>query len=198
MRKKILTRSFFQKRATYVAPMLLGKYLVRRAGGIETAYMITETESYDGPNDLASHASKGKTARNEVMFGTAGRLYIYLCYGMHYMLNIVTGRAGYPAAVLIRGVISGNVSHNVSNARTHPPSKLRTSDVRSLNGPGKLTKALTIDKTMHARYASPESGLWFEDRGIVIRKTQIQKTPRIGVSYAGHWADKPYRFVLTL
>lgn len=134
--------------------------------------MITETEAYDGPDDRASHASRGRTARTEAMFGSPGRFYVYLCYGLHFMLNIVTGPEDYPAAVLIRGVLG-------------------------FNGPGKLTHALKIDKNLNAQRASVRSGLWFEDRGFAVEKSFIEKTPRVGVAYAGPvWSQKPYRFIL--
>lgn len=177
--RKILKPTFFNRSAGVVAQDLLGKFLVRKISTTEVALMIVETEAYDGPHDKASHAHKGKTTRTEVMFGPAGYLYIYLCYGMYYMLNIVTGPKNYPAAVLIRGATS----------------KLWTSDVQSLDGPGKLTRFLKIDKGLNAQRASVNAGLWFEDRGVKINKSDIKKTPRIGVAYAGPiWSKKPYRF----
>lgn len=133
--------------------------------------MITETEAYDGPDDKASHAHRGKTARNEVMFREAGFWYVYLVYGMHHMLNIVTGKKEYPAAVLIRGA-------------------------GEYDGPGKLAKALRINRQQNGKKAGRLGGLWIEDRGVSISKRRIQKTPRIGVAYAEEWAKKPYRFVL--
>jgi len=155
-----------------VAKKLLGKYLVRRLGKKEIALMITEVEAYDGHKDKASHASRGKTKRNYPMFGPAGHFYVYLTYGMHWMLNIVTGEKDYPAAILIRGV--GN-----------------------LNGPGKLTKFLKIDKRFNGKKAEKKTGLWFEDRGIKIKERDIKKAPRIGVLYAGPiWSKKHYRFLL--
>ena len=170
--KKILTKNFFNRPAPVVAQDLLGKYLVRKHGRTEAALMITETEAYEGWRDKASHASRGKTARNEPMFGGAGVFYVYLCYGMHWMLNVVTGEEGYPAAVLIRGV-------------------------REEAGPGRLTKRLAIDRKFNKKPASPKTGLWFEDRGVEISRRDIQKTPRIGVAYAGEkWAAKKWRFVL--
>ena len=154
-----------------VAKSLLGKYLVRRRGKKIEAYKIVETEAYVGPEDKASHAHRGRTKRNEVMFGESGHWYVYLCYGMHYMLNIVTGPKDYPAAVLIRGV-DGVV------------------------GPGRVTKLLGIDKTLNGKLASKESGLWIEDRGEKVNLGDIIKTPRIGIAYAEEWKDKPLRFVL--
>src|SRR3954469_11003653 len=104
--KKVLSNTFFDRDTATVAQELLGTFLVRKIGRKEIAAMITETEAYDGPHDLASHASKGKTQRTEIMFGHPGNFYIYLVYGMHEMLNIVTREHGYPAAVLIRGIVS--------------------------------------------------------------------------------------------
>lgn len=169
--RKVLTQQFFNRPTLSVAEELLGKYLVRKEKGKETAYKVIEVEAYDGFLDKASHAHRGKTGRNEVMFGKAGTIYIYLTYGMHYMLNIVTGKKEYPAAVLLRGL-------------------------ESISGPGRLTKKLHIDKRMNKKPANKETGLWFEDRGEKINRKDIKKTPRIGVHYAGVWSKKPYRFVL--
>lgn len=170
----ILASDFFSRPALVVARELIGKFLVRRVadGDVEIAGLIHETEAYVGPHDLACHASKGCTARTQVMFGPAGFWYVYLIYGIHWMLNIVTDGQDYPSAVLIRGV--GN-----------------------WDGPGKLTKAMTIDKELNGRPASPNSGLWIEDRGYRPPRRHVQRTPRIGVDYSGDWAAKPYRFILT-
>ena len=169
--RKVLPQKFFNSPAPLVARELLGKYLIVRRNGREKAFMITETEAYDGFRDKASHASRGKTPRNAPMFGTAGRFYVYLCYGMYWMLNVVTGEKWYPAAVLIRGE-------------------------RGITGPGRLTKMLGIDKRFNNKMADKKTGLWFEDRGARISLRQIEKTPRIGVSYAGEWAKKKWRFVI--
>lgn len=174
--KKVLTKNFFSSPTLLIAEELLGKFLVEDISGVTRAHMITEVEAYDGPEDLASHASKGKTPRTEVMFGEPGVWYVYLVYGMHYMLNIVTGPRDYPAAVLIRGI-------------THE-------DGNNLNGPAKLTKALGINKAFNTLPATPKTKLWIEDRGITIPKNKIQTSPRIGVDYAGDWAHKPYRFFI--
>lgn len=169
--RKILTEKFFNRSALKVAKELLGKFLVRRLGKKEIALMITEVEAYDGPKDKASHASRGKTERNKVMFGEAGNWYVYFTYGMHWMLNIVTGPKNYPAAVLIRG--AGEIS-----------------------GPARLTKFLKIDKKFNGQPANKKTGLWIEDRGVKISPKIIKRNKRIGVAYAGDWADKPYRFTL--
>src|SRR3989338_5802834 len=105
MRRKILTRAFFNRPTLKVAEELIGKFLVRKIGRKEVALMIVETEAYGGSRDLASHARSGKTKRNFPMFEEAGTIYVYFTYGMHWMLNIVTGKKEEPAAVLIRGAL---------------------------------------------------------------------------------------------
>lgn len=169
--RRILREPFFRRKATTVAKDLIGKFLVRRIGKKTTAAMITEVEAYDGFRDKASHAHRGKTARNATMFGPPGHWYVYFVYGMHWMLNIVTGRAGYPAAVLIRGL-------------------------EGLNGPARLTKYLKIGKAFNGEPADETSGLWIEDRDIRVPPSRIGRGPRIGVDYAGEWAAKAYRYFL--
>src|SRR3989344_7450069 len=157
--RKILGKKFFEKSALEVAESLLGKYLVREVEGKEIAFKINEVEAYDGFEDKASHAHKGKTERNKVMFGEAGNWYVYLVYGMHNMLNIVTGNKDYPAAILIRGV-------------------------GEINGPGRLTKFLKISRKLNGKTSSLETILWFEDRGETVDKKKIKRTSRVGVDYA--------------
>jgi len=167
---RVLTPIFFEKPAVRVAQDLLGKYLVRRWRGKEISSMITEVEAYDGPHDKASHALRGITPRTKVMFGASGCWYAYLTYGMHWMLNIVTGVEGYPAAVLIRGT-------------------------EVVSGPGRLTKYFHITGTLNKKIATKTSGLWIENRGKCIPYSHIQKSARIGVDYAGPvWAKREYRF----
>ena len=168
----VLSRDFFDRPADRVARELLGAWLVVPGPqGRSTRHVVFETEAYLGAHDLACHGSKGMTKRNATMFGPAGRWYVYLCYGMHWMLNVVTGDAGAPAAVLIRGV------------GEHA-------------GPGRLTKALGIDGSFDGRPAHRSGGLWFESSGIRVPPRRIERTPRIGVDYAGTWAKKPLRFVV--
>lgn len=169
--RTVLKPDFFSRRALIVARDLLGKYLVRRIGDEEIAAPIVETEAYVGPHDLACHAAKGRTQRTEVMFGPAGRWYVYFIYGMHWMLNAVTDEPGFPAAVLVRGA-------------------------GPWIGPARLTKAMSIDRQLNTLPIAPESTLWVEDRGLAIPRRRIARTPRIGVAYAGRWAAKPYRFVV--
>lgn len=168
---KIIPREFFNRPTLVVARDLIGKTLVRRIGRQTRRYKITEVEAYVGPHDLACHSSKGRTPRTEVMYGEAGRFYIYFIYGMYWMLNIIT-EDDCPTGILIRGV-------------------------EGISGPGRVTRALSIDKTLKGKLAIPQTGLWFEDNGEKIPRRKIKRTPRIGVSYAGpEWSQKPYRFVL--
>lgn len=156
-----------------LARHLLGKALVRRLDdGAVVRQWITEVEAYDGEEDLACHASKGRTPRTSVMYAPGGCWYVYLCYGVHELLNLVTGPEGRPAAVLIRGLAG-------------------------ISGPGRLTRALAIDRRFNAQPAARTSGLWIEDHGICIPDTTILATPRIGVDYAGPvWSQMPWRFVI--
>jgi len=168
--KKVLSKRFFRRSAVEVAQNLLGKFLIRRRENRIESYMITEVEAYDGHKDKASHASRGLTERNKVMFGEAGHWYVYFTYGMHWMLNIVTGPKGYPAAVLIRGV-------------------------RDVNGPARVTKKLKINGSFNGKVAVKKSGLWIEDRGV--RAKKFKRTARVGIDFAGpYWAKRKYRFVL--
>ena len=179
--KKILTRRFFNRPTITVARELLGKYIVRRYRGKTIALMITEVEAYDGPLDKASHASRGITPRTTIMFGEAGRFYVYFTYGMHWLVNVVTGPVGYPSAVLLRA------------------GRYETPEGESLvvKGPALLTRYLKIDGACNGLRAGKNSGLWFEDRGVIIRASNIHAGKRIGVDYAGPlWAQKPYNFRL--
>ena len=167
-----LKNSFFNRDTVTVAQELLGKYLVKYIDGTNISGMITEVEVYDGLDDLASHASRGETPRTRVMYGVAGHWYVYLCYGIHSMVNIVTREQGYPGAILIRGT-----------------------DV--VSGPGRLTKYFRIDSNLNTKIANKKTGLWIEDRGVVIDEKDIQISPRIGVDSAGpEWAGKHLRFFI--
>lgn len=156
-----------------LARWLLGKHLVRRlASGVEHRARIIETEAYDGERDLACHAARGRTPRTDVLYARAGTWYVYLCYGIHEMLNLVAGPEDWPAAVLIRGV-------------------------EGLSGPGRLTRAWSINRSLNRTLMDPVSGLWIEDEGFSPSSKEIVRTPRIGIDYAGPlWAAKPWRFLL--
>lgn len=180
MRKAPL--SFFNRPALTVAKDLLGCFLVRKIDSKIVRCMITETEAYVGPHDLASHSSKGRTKRTEVMYQQAGTIYVYLIYGMHNMFNIVTDEKDYPAAVLIRAVEQDG----------HP-----------ITGPGNVAKHLHIDRMINSKLLGTESNLWVEipspasAEAAARRSRKIIRTPRIGVAYAGPvWAEKKYRFIL--
>ena len=131
--------------------------------------MIIEVEAYIGPKDKASHASRGETPRTKVMFGKAGRWYVYLIYGMHHCLNIVTEKEKYPAAILI---------HSIAE----------------IKGPGRVCKYFKIDKRFNAKSATRKTGLWIENRNVKISPRLIKRGKRVGVDYAGTWKDKPWRF----
>ena len=160
-----------------VAENLLGKYLIRQINQEKFACKIIETEAYEGPNDKASHAWRGKTLRNKPMFEKPGTIYVYFIYGVHWMFNIVCGKSGYPAAVLIRGV-------------------------ENCVGPARLTKKLGIDKNLNGKMLGKKSGLWISVSAKGYGETKekiwkIIKTPRVGVDYAGPiWSKKLYRFAL--
>ncbi|MFA6288763.1 MAG: DNA-3-methyladenine glycosylase [Opitutaceae bacterium] len=159
------------KNTVALARWLLGKLLVTvDRDGVSHRSRICETEAYHGENDRACHASRSRTTRTEVMYAAGGVWYVYLCYGVHEMLNLVTGPQEQPSAVLIRGV-------------------------EAVSGPGRLTRRFGIDRRFNARAASPENGLWLEDDGFRPPRGAILVTPRIGVDYAGPvWAAKPWRF----
>jgi DNA-3-methyladenine glycosylase len=171
--KKILNFNFFCRDSKKIAQELLGKYLVRKIGRKTISDMIVEVEIYDGFNDKASHAfkKKGITKRNRVMFEKGGRWYVYLTYGMHWMLNIVTQKKGYPAAILIRSTLQ-------------------------FKGPGRVTKAFHINGTFNNKPAKYQTHLWIEDRGVKILKNQIGKRPRIGVDYAQEDKFKPLNYFI--
>lgn len=167
-----LKPGFFKRDVLEVAPELLGKTLVRRfSDGRIERFTITETEAYRGTEDMACHASKGRTRRTEVMFREGGLIYVYLIYGMYWMLNFVTGLEDQPSAVLIRGM--GNIT-----------------------GPGKLGRKLELDKSFYGEELYTSERLWVEDEsnGNVMHTTH----PRVGIEYAGDpWINKPWRFKIT-
>jgi DNA-3-methyladenine glycosylase len=173
MKKASLT--FFNRPTLVVAKELLGTFLaINTPEGIKR-YMITETEAYVGPHDQASHAFKGRTKRTEVMYQAPGTIYVYLIYGMYNMLNIVTDEKDYPAAVLIRAV--------------------EDQEGVPITGPGRVAKALHIDRMMNAKMLGKEANLWVELPPTPPQR-KIISTPRIGIAYAGPiWAQKKYRFL---
>ncbi len=173
----ILSQAFFERKTLQVARSLIGTYLVRDGKEGRRAGRIVEVEAYVGPEDRACHASKGRTARTDVMFGRAGHAYVYLIYGMHHCLNVVTEQEGFPAAVLIRAVQVGT------------PAVL-------IDGPGRVCRFFGIDRTLNRMDLTTGQELWIEDRRERLKASMIGTFPRIGVDYAGEWAAKPYRFRL--
>src|SRR3989338_5518148 len=169
-----ISNSFFEKPTIWVAKNLVGKTLVRKYRGKLIKGIITETEAYRGLEDKASHASRGRTKRTEVMFGESGTIYIYLIYGMYWCLNIVTEKKDYPAAVLIRGAFN---------------------ETGHFDGPGKLSRHFHIDKSLNGKPLSRKTGLWI---GRGIKTKNIKTGKRVGVDYAGRWAKKPWRFYVKI
>ena len=182
-----LSRQFYQQPTLDVARQLLGKYLVRKHADGATVGRIVETEAYIGPNDKACHASKGRTARTEIMFGDAGHAYVYLIYGFHHMLNIVTEQSDFPAAVLIRAV------EPIKGIEVMQTRRGATRAHTLCSGPGKLCQAFAIDRALNGADVCG-SLLYIEDRAESVAK--IGATPRIGVDYAGRWKHKRWRFVI--
>ncbi len=171
----MLSREYFEQNTLQVARGLLGKRLVRRTEGKSLRGRIVEVEAYVGFMDRASHASRGRTVRTDVMFGPAGVAYVYLVYGMHYCFNIVTEREGYPAAVLVRAV-----EHATG----------------LIDGPGRVCRLFQIDRALNGADLTRGRHLWVEDSGDIVTGREIAKLPRVGVDYAGEWATKPWRFRL--
>jgi DNA-3-methyladenine glycosylase len=161
---------FFQRDVLEVAPELLGKALVRQfEDGRIKRYVITEVEAYSGNGDRACHASKGKTKRTEVMFREGGLVYVYLVYGIHWLLNIVTGEEGDASAVLIRGV-------------------------EEIPGPGRVGKALQLDKSFYGENLATSDRIWIEHSG---NQPKYITTSRVGINYAGEpWISKPWRYLV--
>jgi len=179
----ILTRKFYQKDTLKVAQDLVGCFLVRKSASRRRNKiikgMITETEAYIGKNDLACHASKGRTPRTEIMYGEAGHAYVYIVYGMYHCLNIVTEKKNFPAAVLIRAI------------------KIDSVDYQKTNGPGKLCKFLKIDRKLNNWNITRGEKLWVES-GTKIKKSQIYKDKRVGIDYAKHCKHYLWRFYVKI
>ena len=164
-----LTADFFRRDVLEVAPDLVGKIIVRRLDdGTELRERIAETEAYRGEEDKGCHASKGRTPRTEVLYGRSGSIYVYLCYGMHWLMNVITGETGQPQGVLIR---AGEVH----------------------NGPAKLTKYLQVDGSFNGGDFSTSDKIWIEDDGF---RPEIKTAPRVGIDYAGdYWKSSEWRYI---
>lgn len=166
---KRLKASFYRRGALEVAPELVGKWLCRQTEDGVMRVQITETEAYVGEDDTACHASRGRTPRTEVMYAAGGVAYIYLCYGIHHLLNIVTGEAESPEGVMIRAV-------------------------EGANGPGKLTRLLGITRDLNRENLVASKAFWVEDDGGVY---SYSTAPRVGIDYAApDDRDRHWRFIL--
>ncbi|MDZ7774472.1 MAG: DNA-3-methyladenine glycosylase [Bacteroidales bacterium] len=193
--KEIIEKIFFEQGAvTDVAHRLLGKRLVTQRDGVLTSGIISETEAYAGRSDKASHAWNGRlTQRTEVMFRPGGCIYVYLCYGIHSLLNIVTNKQGEPDAVLIRGIIpEEGVAAMLQRRGAQSVNRNLT------NGPGKVSQALGVHYTHTGRVlgsSHDDFRIWVE-QGRSIDPAAIETAPRIGIDYAGDDRLNPWRFVL--
>jgi DNA-3-methyladenine glycosylase len=165
-----LSSSFFTRDVLVVAPELVGKNIaISRGNGKISRFLITETEAYRRPEDLACHASKGRTSRTEVMYDRGGKIYVYFIYGMYWMLNFVAGGENDPQAALIRGI-------------------------EGFSGPGKLSRELGIDRSFYGVDLPSSDRIWVEDSGY---NPVIKTGPRIGIKYAGEpWISKPWRYFI--
>lgn len=187
----VLERDFFDRPTLTVARALLGHRLVREVEGQRLSGLIVETEAYIGPEDTASHASKGRTPRTEIMFGPAGYTYVYFIYGTHYMLNLTTEGAGFPAAVLIRAI---EPQEGVAwmQRRRQKPERPPLKPVALTNGPGKLCQALDIDSRLNKWDVTLGQTLWLEPGELI---AEVATGPRIGVDYAApEHRLAPWRF----
>jgi DNA-3-methyladenine glycosylase len=172
----ILKHQFYARNTLSVARALLGKRLVRKYRGNILSGLICETEAYLGSADSASHAFKGKTPRNSVMFGRAGMAYVYFVYGMHYLLNIVTEEETNPGAILIRAIVPREGIKYMQRYRGRIGRDLT-------NGPAKLCQALAVDKSLNGCDLTAGEKLWVEGRPSIPGRF-IKKGPRIGIDYA--------------
>ena len=165
-----LGKDFFNRDCLEVAPDLVGKVIVRKQeNGEEIRVRITETEAYRGTEDNACHASKGRTSRTDILYRESGLIYVYLCYGIHWLMNVITGEPEQPQGVLFRAG-------------------------ENYCGPARLTKRLGVDKSFNGRSFTEDDEIWIEDDG---KKFPIRTDRRVGIDYAGEeWASKPWRFIL--
>lgn len=188
--KKLPLSFYLRDDVVLIAKELLGKVVVTAFDGEITSGRIVETEAYAGELDKASHASKGRTSRTEVMFGEGGRVYVYLCYGIHQMFNIVTAIEGVPHAVLIRAVepIAGKEIMLQRTGKTKWDHSITS-------GPGRVGRALGFH-TSQCGLLLTEDELYIGDDGSEVKEEDIATSPRIGVAYAGDHAAWPYRFYL--
>jgi DNA-3-methyladenine glycosylase len=189
---KKLPRSFYKRDdVVLIAKELLGKFLMTNIRGKITGGKIVETEAYAGKSDLASHAKGGRrTARTEIMFGEGGTAYVYLCYGIHHLFNVVTNDKDIPHAILIRALEPSDGINIMLKRRLFSEAKPPLT-----TGPGSLSQALGIHTNMSGEDLLGDK-IWIEDRGVALAKKDIVESKRVGVQYSGVDAHRPYRFMI--
>jgi len=186
-----LNRGFYAHHdVVKVAKKLLGKFLCTKTGNVLTAGMIVETEAYCGRNDEACHAClHGKTERTKIMYGKPGFAYVYLCYGIHHLFNVVTNKKGFADAVLIRAIEPLEGIDQILSRRNQ--TQLKRS---SGGGPGIVSQALGIKTNVHYGTDLTQNTIWIEGRNFAVPDKKIIASPRVGVDYAGEDAKLPWRF----
>lgn len=190
MKSKLDGTFYLRDDVVQISRDLLGKFLCTRSHCVESSIMITETEAYAGVNDRASHAyGDRRTKRTEPMYADGGIAYVYLCYGIHHLFNVVTNFEGVPHAVLIRSGKPVEGAEHMLERR----QKVKV-DRSLLGGPGRLSQALGIT-TADTGTSLNGDRIWLEDRGIQVEDNQVIAGPRIGVDYAEEDANRPYRFI---
>lgn len=192
MKPKKLKRAFYERDTLAVARELLGMRLVHHSKEGTTVGLIVEAEAYIGPHDAASHAYRGRTVRNAVMFGPGGYAYVYFIYGMHYCFNIVTQKAGFPAAVLVRALEPVEGIDLMARRRKIPAGGKTPANLT--NGPAKLCEAMAINKSLNG--ADLCGGELFITTPEKPSSFHILTTPRINIDYAGDAVQYPWRFVI--
>ena len=186
-----LTESFFSRDTVQIARELIGKRLVRLEGDRRISGIILETEAYRGEEDLACHCRAGRTPRTEIMYGPPGRVYIYLIYGMYWLLNLVTEVEGSPGAVLIRAIAPEEGKQVIQGRRGKNPEKAWT------DGPGKICIALGINGALNGLNACAQSAPIFIENGQDIDSALIKTGPRVGLDAVPEpWRSMPWRFVV--
>ena len=164
----LLDEKFFDRDCLDAASDLVGKLIVRKINDDIIKVRITETEAYRGEEDKGCHASRGRTPRTELLYGKSGIIYVYLCYGMHWLMNVITGEKDMPQGVLFRAG-------------------------EKFNGPAKLTKCLSINGEFNGKSITENEEIWIEDDGYI---PEIITAPRVGIDYAGEeWKNKLWRFI---
>ena len=186
-----LDQSFYERPdVVRIARELLGKGLFTRINGVVTGGMIVETEAYSWKERGCHAYLSRKTGRNAIMFENGGNSYVYLCYGMHHLFNVVTNMPGVPEAVLVRAIEPTHGLPEMECRRGKLPSRLHLT-----SGPGKLTKALGIDRTLNGKSLLHDE-VWIEDLSRKVPASKIEASPRIGIDYAGEDALLPWRFAI--